>query len=147
MEQLLLQLNKVLANTFVMYFKAHSFHWNVEGVHFSQYHDFFGDLYKELHGAIDPMAEEIRALNAYAPTTLTEMYAQKSVSETGITGNEVRSMLALLQADNEEIIRNLSEAFVTADAAGEQGLADFLAGRLDCHKKHGWMIRASLRGM
>lgn len=130
-----------------MYFKAHSFHWNVEGVHFSQYHDFFGDLYQELHSAVDPLAEEMRALGAYAPTTLTEMYSKKTVSEAGIVGNEVRVMLSMLQEDNEEIIKNLNEAFDMADQAGEQGLADFLAGRIDCHKKHGWMIRASLRGM
>lgn len=130
-----------------MYFKAHSFHWNVEGVHFSQYHDFFGDLYQELHGAVDPLAEEMRALGAYAPTTLTEMYSKKTVSEAGIVGNEVRVMLSMLQEDNEEIIKNLNEAFDMADEAGEQGLADFIAGRIDSHKKHGWMIRASLRGM
>ena len=130
-----------------MYFKAHSFHWNVEGVHFSQYHDFFSDLYHELHGAIDPLAEEMRALGAYAPTTLTEMYSKKTVSEAGIIGNEVRAMLSMLQDDNEEIIKNLNEAFDMADEAGEQGLADFIAGRIDSHKKHSWMIRASLRGM
>lgn len=130
-----------------MYFKAHSFHWNVEGVHFSQYHDFFGDLYKELHGAVDPLAEEMRALSAYAPTTLTDMYSKKTVSEAGIVGNEVRVMLSMLQEDNEEILRNLSEAFTMADSLNEQGLADFLAGRIDTHKKHGWMIRASMKGM
>lgn len=147
MEQLLQQLNKILANTFVMYFKAHSFHWNVEGIHFSQYHDFFGDLYKELHGAVDPLAEEMRALGAYAPTTLTEMYSKKTVSEAGIVGNEVTTMLAMLLSDNEEILRNLNEAFAMADSLNEQGLADFLAGRIDTHKKHGWMIRASMKGM
>ncbi len=27
-------LTKVLADTFVLYFKTHAFHWNVEGAHF-----------------------------------------------------------------------------------------------------------------
>jgi len=89
----------------------------------------------------------MRALGAYAPTTLTEMYSKKTVSEAGIVGNEVRVMLSMLQDDNEEIVRNLNEAFKMADEAGEHGLADFIAGRIDSHKKHGWMIRASLKGM
>jgi len=45
MNEIQAALRVVLANTFVMYFKTHSYHWNVEGVLFSLYHDFFGDLY------------------------------------------------------------------------------------------------------
>ncbi len=33
-----------LANTFVMYMKAHGYHWNVIGSDFPQLHGFFGDL-------------------------------------------------------------------------------------------------------
>jgi len=61
MEQLQLALKKVLADTFGMYFKAHAYHWNVVGPDFSQYHDFFGKLYEELFGAVDAIAEHIRA--------------------------------------------------------------------------------------
>jgi DNA-binding ferritin-like protein len=31
-----------------------------------------------------------------------------------------------------------------ATAAGEDGLADFLAGRMDAHRKHSWQLRATL---
>ena len=46
-------LKEVLANKFVMYFKAQSYHWNVEGIHFSQLHDFFGDIYAEVYASVD----------------------------------------------------------------------------------------------
>ena len=48
------------ANTFLMYFKAHSYHWNIEGSDFPQMHEFFGDLYDEIYGSVDKFAEEIR---------------------------------------------------------------------------------------
>jgi len=32
-EELITSMKKVLADTFVMYFKAHTYHWNVEGAH------------------------------------------------------------------------------------------------------------------
>ena len=67
MDTLVEMMRKVLADTFAMYLKAHNYHWNVEGPNFPQYHEFFGNLYEELHGAIDPIAEQIRALDAYAP--------------------------------------------------------------------------------
>ena len=34
-------LRKALADTFVLYFKTHSFHWNVEGIHFRALHILF----------------------------------------------------------------------------------------------------------
>jgi len=62
MDELIDQMKVVLADTFAMYLKAHMFHWNVTGPNFPQLHEFFGDLYEELHGAVDPIAEQIRTL-------------------------------------------------------------------------------------
>ena len=146
MEELNKSMRECLANTFVMYFKAHSFHWNVEGINFPSYHEFFGNLYNELHGAIDPIAEEIRALDYYAPAGLNELYASAKIADSNIKGDSVKEMLGALLADNEQVLSCLNESFKLADAADLQGLADFIAGRIDAHKKHGWMIRASMRG-
>ena len=81
-----------MANTFAMYFKAHSYHWNIEGRNFSEYHGFFGSMYEELHDAIDPMAEQIRAIDAYAPISIMDMFHFKMVTEdssTNIQSNHV----------------------------------------------------------
>jgi starvation-inducible DNA-binding protein len=56
MDKLLATLRIAIGNTFTMYFKSHSYHWNVEGMLFSEFHAFFGDLYLDLHGAVDPLA-------------------------------------------------------------------------------------------
>jgi starvation-inducible DNA-binding protein len=58
MEKLIATLKVALGNTFCMYFKTHSYHWNVEGMHFPQYHKFFKKVYEDLYGAIDPMSEQ-----------------------------------------------------------------------------------------
>jgi starvation-inducible DNA-binding protein len=147
MNDLIKALNVVHANTFIMYFKAHSFHWNVEGKDFYQYHEFFGDLYEELFAAVDPIAEQIRALDSYAPKSLAEMYNHATLNEqSDIAGNELQKMLNSLLEDNTEVISSLNKAFSLADEANEQGLADLIASRLDVHKKHGWMLRASSKG-
>ena len=67
MEELATAMKIVLANTYAMYFKAQGHHWNVEGKDFSQMHDFFSGIYEELIGAADTIAEEIRALDVFAP--------------------------------------------------------------------------------
>lgn len=146
MSELIKSMQVVHANTFLMYFKAHAFHWNVEGRNFPIYHDFFGDLYTELHGAIDPTAEQIRALNEYAPSNLTDVYSNATVKESSVVGNDIPQMLMSLIDDNSEVINTLNIAFKLANAANEQGLADFIAGRIDIHKKHAWMLSASVKG-
>ena len=134
-------MKKVLADTFALYLKAHNYHWNVEGSNFPQYHEFFGNLYEELHGAVDPIAEEIRSLDTYAPGSFTRFMELTEIEdETSVpTGVE---MARRLMTDNERVIATLNIAFKLAEQFDKQGLADFLAGRIDTHSKHAWMLRS-----
>jgi starvation-inducible DNA-binding protein len=141
METLIEMMRKVLADTFAMYLKAHNYHWNVEGSNFPQYHDFFGNLYQELHGAVDPIAEEIRALDAYVPGSLSRFLELTEIEDELSIPNGVE-MARRLMVDNQKVIMTLDVAFKLADELDQQGLADFIAGRLDAHKKHGWMLRS-----
>jgi len=141
METLIEMMRKVLADTFAMYLKAHNYHWNVEGSNFPQYHDFFGNLYQELHGAVDPIAEEIRALDAYVPGSLSRFLELTEIEDELSIPNGIE-MARRLMVDNQKVIMTLDVAFKLADELDQQGLADFIAGRLDTHKKHGWMLRS-----
>ena len=59
METLIEQMKTILGTTFGLYFKAHSYHWNVEGPDFAQYHDFLGNFYESVYGNVDTIAEHI----------------------------------------------------------------------------------------
>ena len=146
MEELIKSMNVCLANTFVFYFKTHGFHWNVEGINFPSYHGFFGDLYEDLYGAVDPMAEEIRALDVYAPSGLNELYRHATISDSTIKGTAVPEMVGEALRDNTTLLADLTKAFAIATRENKQGLADFIAGRIDTHKKHEWMLRSCLKG-
>lgn len=141
METLQEIMKKVLADTFALYLKAHQYHWNVEGINFPQYHEFFGNLYEELHGAVDPIAEEIRSLDAYAPGSFTR-FMELTEIEDEVTVPAGVEMARRLMTDNERVIATLNIAFKLADQLDKQGLADFIAGRIDTHSKHAWMLRS-----
>lgn len=145
MDELKATLRVLLANHFVAYFKAQSYHWNVEGVHFTQYHDFFGELYQDFYAQVDPLAEYLRILGDYAPASLMELYNYKTISEDTTKPDTLMGMIGSLGATNQELINNLNKLFDVATAAKEQGIADYAAARLDAHKKHAWMLRASLK--
>ena len=144
METLQEIMKKLLADTFAMYLKAHNYHWNVEGPLFSQYHDFFSALYTELHGAVDPIAEEIRAMDVYAPGSFSRFMELTDI-EDETTIPAPREMCSRLIVDNEKVLATLNVAFKLANEFDKQGLADFLAGRIDVHNKHAWMLRSHTR--
>lgn len=134
----------VLADTFAMYLKAHNFHWNVEGNNFPQYHDFLGNLYEELHGAVDPIAEHIRALDAYAPGSLSRFRELSSIRDS-MTPPPAMGMMLELYSDNEIVMASLKSAYQSAETMGEIGLSNFIQDRYDVHKKHAWMLRSITR--
>jgi starvation-inducible DNA-binding protein len=142
MEELVASLRIALSNTFMMYFKAHSHHWNVEGENFAQYHDFLGDLYQEVFEAVDGLAEQMRALDAYAPISLSTLYTSKTTSEDLTRSESFRVMVGSLMGDNDQVLQALNKTFELAERENKQGLADFIAGRIDAHNKHGWMLRS-----
>jgi len=43
------------------------------------------------------------------------------------------------------MIETLNEAFAAAEEENKQGIANFIAERLDAHGKHGWMLRSILK--
>ena len=142
MEELHNALKIVLADTFTMYFKTHSFHWNVIGPNFNDYHAFFGTLYTELHGAVDMIAEQIRAVNSFAPASLNRLDELTRIEEADTIPAADR-MFQILINDNNIVLDSLKQAYDLADENEELGLANFLQDRMDIHKKHGWMLRAT----
>ena len=142
MEELHNALKIVLADTFTMYFRTHSYHWNVIGPNFSEFHEFFGELYGELHGAVDVIAEQIRAVNSFAPSSLDRLKELTRIEEADTIPAADR-MFQVLINDNNIVLDSLKQAYDLADKNEELGLANFLQDRMDIHKKHGWMLRAT----
>ena len=137
-------LKRVQANTFAMYLKTHNFHWNVEGMLFAQFHEFFNDLYTELWEAVDTIAELIRAQDAYAPGSLGRFAELSSIQDENAVPS-ARDMVMKLVADNDIVRASLYDAFNAANAANEQGIANALQDRISAHDKHGWMLRSFLK--
>jgi starvation-inducible DNA-binding protein len=142
MDQLVQQLKVVLGSTFAFYLKAHNFHWNIEGPNFPQYHSFLDGLYNEVWGAVDAIAEHIRALDAYAPGSLGR-FSQLSVVDDQINIPNARAMFSELESDNQKVIAELTKAYVLAEKENKPGLSNFMQDRIDIHSKHGWMLKAT----
>lgn len=144
MEKLQKAAKIAFASEFSFYLKAHQFHWNVEGMFFQQLHALFGDIYEEVFDSIDTFAEQIRGMNAYMPGSYTRFSMLSKIDdETQIL--DAKEMLATLLEDSEKMIEILKMVFDLSEAHGERGFSDFVAGRIDAHRKHSWQLRSSLK--
>lgn len=142
-EDLVTCLKKLLADTYSVYFKAHGFHWNVESLMFSQYHEFYGEIYEDIYGSVDTIAENIRKVRAYAPFKMSRFMELSSIPETEISSRPEEMNRDLLMAI-EKLIVTTNECFQCAINANEQGIANFLAERDDMLKKWAWQLRSSI---
>lgn len=137
-------LEKILANTFVLYFKTHTFHWNVEGAHFKALHDLFMAQYTELWNATDELAERIRALDSYAPLSLADMMKASSIKEVEKTMGAME-MVKTLANDNSALSTSIKPILEAAQKAGDEVTADILIGRMNVHDKAAWMLRSTAK--
>ena len=144
MDDLIEEMKVSLASTFSFYLKAHNFHWNVEGPNFSQYHAFFETIYTDAWDAVDAIAEHIRALNSYAPGSLTR-FKDLTVINDELNISSSLSMVTKLLEDNQKIITTLTAAYKLAEANNKCGLSNFLQDRIDRHEKNAWMLRSIVK--
>lgn len=138
-------LKTLLASQYAFVVKAQFFHWNVEGPDFAQLHEFFGNIYQEVYdNAIDRTAEYIRTLDDYSPGSF-ERFIDLSIINGQVKIPRAKLMIAELLQDTESTIALLNNVFEAAEAENQQGIANFIAERLDAMNKHRWMLRSFLK--
>lgn len=139
-------MKKLLASSASLYIKASNFHWNVEGDDFPQYHELFGEFYSDVYDMVDPTAEYVRALGAYTPGSLMR-FLELTLIKDQVSVLPPEGMLTELLADASTMINYLNETFDVATAEKQQGIANFLAEKMDMFQKYSWKFRSCLKAI
>ena len=136
-------LSRLLADTYTLYLKTHNYHWNVTGPMFASLHALFEEQYTELAGAVDVIAERIRALGEFAPGSYKAFSQLTSIEEeTDVPKAEVMINNLL---KSHEIISRLSRELLKKDEIEHDDVsADLLTQRMEFHEKNAWMLRSLL---
>lgn len=141
MDKLIDLMKKLLADLSAYRIKTQYYHWNVEGPNFSEYHAFFATIYTAADADIDPLAEHIRALGAYAPGSLGRFHQLTTIQDED-TVPVATEMLNRTYADNQKIIASAKAAVTIADELDQRGIVNYLEGLIDAYEKQAWMLRA-----
>ncbi len=136
-------LSSILADTYTLNLKTLNFHWNLVSPRFSALHLMFESQYNEMTLAVDDLAERIRALDFFAPASLTEFKKLTSIKdEEGVP--ETNDMIKQLLEGHEIISKRCREICSHAQELHDEVSADMLIGRMKFHEKTAWMLRSSL---
>ncbi len=135
-------LNGVLADTYTLYMKTHAFHWNVTGPQFHTLHVLFEEQYREMWAALDEIAERVRALGVFAPSSGKAFADLSSIDSAETEPLSASEMVAALLADHEALIRRAREALDTAAEVNDPASEDLLTVRIQTHEKTAWMLRS-----
>jgi len=138
------ELTELLADVVSFYFRAHGAHWNVKGADFSEYHKLFQKIYEDVYESIDPIAENLRKLGSVAPFTLGSFMALRCLEDAPAILQDPIALANDLLTANDMILDELSDAFDCASMYNQQGVANFLAGRIDSHQYWKWQLTVSL---
>jgi starvation-inducible DNA-binding protein len=132
---------KALSESYVLYTKTQSIHWNVVGPMFYALHKLTEEQYEDLADAIDELAERIRALDAPAPGSFGEFLELSAITE--MRGRKTaEEAVAMLCADHETAARTFREATRLATDCDDVVTADLLTERMAKHEKAAWMLRS-----
>ena len=132
-----------LANATIMYHRVHGFHWNVTGPDFPQWHGKFEEIYDDVYGSLDPIAENIRKIGGVAPFRLSDLAVRATVADDNVGDYSPQSLISSLLSTNAGVLDSLNRAFQIANDTNQQGIANFLAERIDAHQKWNWQLSVS----
>ncbi|MEM9383114.1 MAG: Dps family protein [Planctomycetota bacterium] len=136
-------LERLLADSYTLYLKTHSYHWNVKGPMFTTLHTLFETQYTELALAVDEIAERIRAVGAPAPGSYTQFMERAVVKEdTGVPA--ATAMIENLVADQATVGAAAKAVIAAGEAAGDDVSVDLGVRRMDVHEKTAWMLRSHI---
>lgn len=139
-DEIVLALQKQVANAFIIYLNYKHYHWQTFGPLFRDLHLLFDEFAEEVYGTIDVMAERVRMIGQNPVSRIEEFQKTASV-KSAANSDDMREMIK--EADNNamQIIMEMREAIKTADDNDDPGTADVLTRFVQIHEKHEWWLR------
>ena len=134
-------LSDTVIDTYRLIFKTHAYHWNVEGALFYSIHKLTEEQYEEMFGAVDVMAERIRALGKLTPMSFATLAHDSVIDDLDQTPS-AREMVEDLAKDHARLAHRMHAAIKIAEKEHDDVTADLLTSRSAFHEKAAWMLRA-----
>jgi len=102
------------------------------------------EQYIEMWNAVDDLAERIRALGEYAPSSYAQMALLSSIEEE-MGQPDWQAMVTNLARGHEEVAKSARQVLRIAEEIDDDATADVVTPRITLHEKAAWMLRATAK--
>ena len=137
-------LNRRLADAIDLSAQCKQAHWNVKGPQFIALHELFDQLYANVVGYIDTLAERITALGEVANGTIQTVAKTSSLPAYPVDLTSGHDHVDRLSAAFAAFAKAARKDIDTADEAGDAVTADVLTGVVRGIDKDLWFLDAHL---
>jgi starvation-inducible DNA-binding protein len=137
-------LQRQLANAFVLFGNYKHYHWQVFGPLFRDLHELFDQLASEVLATIDPLAERVRMIG---PDPVADPIEWTNIASVSVATPHTSLRYMIEEADQNAliVIREMRMAACSAEEHRDPGTVDLFARFVQVHEKHEWWLRDMLR--
>jgi starvation-inducible DNA-binding protein len=139
-----MQLQRQVANAYMLYTNYKHYHWNTYGPLFRDLHLLFDEFAEAVLKTADRFAERIRMIGQdplFGPIELSEAASVKTADRANFT---MRDMIAEADRNLLVVIKEMRQGVRTANEQDDPGTADLFTQVVQIHEKHEWWLRDML---
>lgn len=138
-----MQLQRQVANAYLLYTNYKHYHWQTYGPLFRNLHLLFDEFADAVLQTTDQFAERIRMIGQDPLSSPLEMVETATV-QVAARKNTMRNMIAEADANLLMVIKEMRVGVRTATEQDDPGTADLFTTAVQIHEKHEWWLRDML---
>lgn len=142
-EELVQDLNTLLANFQVYYQNLRGIHWNIKGKGFFELHTKFEELYNDSQIKVDEIAERVLTLGG-EPFHTFEDYIENASVPVGKHVSQDEKAVELIIASISELLKLERALLEKAGDASDEGTNSMMSDFISEQEKTVWMMNAWL---
>ena len=144
-DKIVVALNGLIADAFVLYLKTKNFHWHVSGPHFRDYHVMLDEQADQIFAAIDPLAERVRKIGGTTLRSIGHIAKLQSLKDSISERVPPLEMIKELLVDNQAVAKAMREAHSLCDDNEDAATASLLEIYIDETERRTWFLFESSR--
>jgi starvation-inducible DNA-binding protein len=137
------QLTQIFYNNFVAYFRSHAAHVNITGRNFRSDHKLLGGVYLRRQAEIDKIAEILRTMDEFMPTSIVDVCENSTIPTDAIEGS-ADELLEAVMMDLEHLLGDFKELIEIASEEDLEEISNYAQDQALDLEKSIWMLRSTL---
>ena len=137
------QLTQVFYNNFVAYYRSHAAHVNLVGRNFRSDHKMLGGIYERRQAEIDKIAEILRTMDEFMPTSIVDV-CENSTIPTDVIAGSADELLEAVMMDLEHLLGDFKELIEIASEEDLEEVSNYAQDQALDLEKSIWMLKSTL---